>query len=615
MPLDRKTQRKILDAHARARAAALAAGEDPTRAAENEYSFPWSTTAFGSDGRALYVHERSDRPGEVRVRFQATPEEAAKRECPRRPRLAVPVDLRDERGRLLRRATDRAVEAAKQVYEDWLSPVQAQPSAGPYFRTYREVFQYYLDTCEMGERHRKGNVGSLDDPPESKTAIAEWRRRVGLDEDVSTFGFDLMRRVTLELVGEYDNGRGATKAVRIFKVVLAAINHAKANGRLPADVAVAPPRWEKTIRETWSKRHGVSVTRPRRPRYSEHEAIRLLQHLDEAEPRLRLAIELTLGYRVEQVTRRATRKSLLEGGAFGLQLVFLDQKSMREIKIDLSPRQQRALREAWAPGGVLNELEHAYQHGHLEDYYLVPSGRLRNGVAQRHGAASPYTDLLKRLRELETIAGVPHETRRAFHGLRRTVARLVNRETEDDTLRDLAQGWTPGSGARELYDDALEDEEQLALAAQARARAIESVARSLTPAEQVEDLAAIAQDVVGRIEGTREADDRTADALTEAVYLATCLTDALRQAAGALEGLPARERVSHRRTRREQHEALEAEVRGHLDRLRLTGVRAAQLLMVSDSDISAIRRAKSCGLVSFERLTAIRDQLAALPES
>lgn len=607
--MDAKLTEKILAAHQ----AMKDEGRD-----SNQFEFPWSATALGSDDRALYVFERSDRPGAVQVRFQANAEEVAARECPRRPKLGVPVSgLRDDRGRLSKRAGARAVEAAKREFEKWLTLPVSNGSLPERFETYEEVFRYYLDpgSCpDLSEGHRKRNIGSFDDAPTARTAVAEWRRRVGMKEKVAGFGYELMRRVTNELVAEYEDGKGATKAARLFKTVIAAINHAKANGKLPSTVAMAPPKWEQTLRETWTKRHKVSVMKPKRLRYTEPEAILLLQHLHLARPRLALAIELTLGFRLIQVAEQATRRSLREGGPYGLQLVVLDGKSSRPIVIDLSPRQQRALRAAWGPGGLLHALEEAYKAGRLENYFLIPGGRTRAGVAPLSGAgrATSPRGLFENLRALEKVAGVEYKPGRSFHGLRRTITRLVGKQTDDATLRDLAQGWTPGSGARKLYDAAEEDEDQLALAAEARVKAIETISRALTPSEQVEGLASAATQLATRIADTSDSDDRAVGALAEAADLVIRLVNCLEGAAEELRTLPARERASQ--SPREQHEAVAAEIRTEIKRRSLSGKRASELLGVSDSDISAIRRGKSFGLIRLERLVRLRNTLANLPE-
>lgn len=97
------------------------------------------------------------------------------------------------------------------------------------------------------------------------------------------------------------------------------------------------------------------------------------------------------------------------------------------------------------------------------------------------------------MREFEKICGVEHVDKRLFHGLRRAMEKLVGEHTTDEAVRDIAGGWSVGSGTRETVYTDPENEERLALAAQARAAAIESIAAPVSPASRVEELAIAAR--------------------------------------------------------------------------------------------------------------------------
>lgn len=420
------------------------------------------------------------------------------------------------------------------------------------------------------------------------------------------------------LANESSDGSGATKAERILTTLVAAANHCANAGRIDVSRTTVPKRWKKALREEWTKLTGLNVMQPHRPKYSEAETVRLLAHLDFAHPRLRLILNLTAGYRVLQIAQRATRRSISEGGVFGRRLTFFDAKRMKDVVIDLTPRQQKALEHAWAEGGLLHELEAAYESGEIADYALVPAGKLRDGVAQLRYAARPSakTDLLKYLHELEDVAGVKRVEKRGFHGLRRTIAKLVARQTGDAELRDLAQGWKPGSGTREMiYDVAEEDEERLGLAAEARARAIEAVAPG-TPAERAAAFRIAMRSLAERIDAAAVGDDRTARAYAPVLRLLADVLVTFEQVERELVDLPSQTAGTPRDGAIAAHAALCDEVRAEVARRGITAKQAAALMgLKSSSDMSLIMQGKSRGYIKLERLQSLVAALKAAPET
>ena len=597
-----------------ARAKSEKLGEKPLTRSENQYGFPWTCTTYGDDGATLWVSERDERPGVVRVRLPKQPDG-------KRPYLALDnVQIRNvDSGVLLKRGCSAAIDAAKAAYRRHCEKPSEESNASREFTTYREVLAYYLDTetgKTMGARYRE-NIGSMVIQPGSRNVIAEVDRLIGLDSKIANFGVEIMRRLWRKLASESTDGGGADKAGRIIKTIVAAVNHCKLSGRLADTTARAPKGWEKTLRTEWTKLTGTNVMTPFRPSYTVAETVKLLAHLDEAHPRLRLALEVTLGYRVVQVAEQAMRSSITEEGIFGMRLRFFDSKGMKSVAIDLSPRQQRALKRAWARDGLLGDLEAAYQAGEIQDYALIPAGKLRDGVAQLkyHAKSTARSHLGAQLLRLERIAGVPRVPKRGFHGLRRTVAKLVARVTDDAELRDLAQGWKPGSGTRQaLYDQAEEDDERLGRAAEARTRAIETVSRSASPAEHAAELRGVLIALANRVESAVTADERTADAYESVRYALAQAMAAFEQAESSVADLPELMAKTPREDAIAAHAQLCEEIRQEISRRGITAKAAGALMGVkSTSDMSRIVQGTSRGFVKLERLQALAAALKAAP--
>lgn len=491
-------QEKILDAYREAREKAAAEGESPEDA-KNSFGFPWSASVVSADGRVIYVYERNDRPGTVRARWQATDEEVRRKQCARRPKPTVPLKtpIRDERGRVLTRAAGAATTAALAVYEDWLVEVEAEPAvasqAAPW--TLERMLREYTDpqtgrVFSVGppsagggrkSRWRDDNIGTFPIDHAKRTHVAELDRIVGLDLPVSEWNQEHEQRVIRTIAKEAPHSKG-NKALRILGTVYAAANFCRNKAGFPKGACQAPKKWQAELKRAWLSLTGTD-TAPSRPPYTDIEAQKLVSKLAEADPRLEATMVLGLGFRNLQVAEGALRSQLTVGGPFGRQLSVVDKKKMATTVIDLTSRQQRFLDAAMA-SGYLSLLEAAYQGGEITDYYLVPGGRLKGGKSPVVAGAAPLGR--RRLSALmtahEAACGVRHVRGRLFHGLRRSMEKLVALETTDEAVRDLAGGWVVGGGTRPaIYTDA-QDEDRRAMAATARDAAINRVSGALASA-------------------------------------------------------------------------------------------------------------------------------------
>lgn len=208
--------------------------------------------------------------------------------------------------------------------------------------------------------------------------------------------------------------------------------------------------------------------------------------------------------------------------------------------------------------------------------------------------------------------GVPHVQGRSWHALRRSMSDEIAEETTDEVVRDLAQGWTPGGGTRpNLYMDKKREKQAIA-AAKARNAALRRLASSNGAAEALTaGIEAIHQSIstLERIGTHHESLD-----VAQAVDMARTLLQELESLADSASALPSGTDLSHK-TGFEDHESIAARVCQEIDRRELTGKDAAEMLGVPQSNISAVRRGKSAGIVSTERLTGMLEQLLAEQET
>ncbi len=618
---------KILEAYREA----TAGGEDG-----NRFDFPWSVTVYGSDGRSLYVHERADRPGSLRVRWQATSDERDARGCASRPTsgFSPPEPIRDNRGRLRRKAIDRAIEAGRAEYEAWLHPAvgpDGEPEGGR-LRTLEAVLRYFVDPKTgpaMDARWREESVGTFPIDRDRRTHVNIIREVIGLDIEPAAIRLAHARRIWRAISEEHnDSGSGGRWAEQVVGTLQAALTHARTDELIGVTDGILPKGWRAKLRSDWTKTTGEDPFDPDRPPYSSEETARIIAALPQADPRLRLAIELGIGYRVGQLANHLTRSGIVEGGPLGLRVQFMDAKRERTVRIDLPPRAQRALRHAWQDGH-LRELEEAYQAKRIEDYYIAPAGRTLGGACQVAYADQPMdrTALYRLFLDLERAAGVEHVYKRGWHGLRRAFESLIGEQTADSRVRDMAQGWAVGGGTRETIYTDTENELLLAEVAGARSRALDSVRHPATTAERAEELADEARALLARLaELGIDAGGELGQDL-EAVGRQLARAEAAARAV-AQAAAPAHERPPE--LTREEAEALhynevEAAVRDAIRTRGLTGKAAAEMASawirrrrargVSPSDVSAVMRGRGRRIVSIEKLRWMLASLTAPPDT
>jgi hypothetical protein len=192
----------------------------------------------------------------------------------------------------------------------------------------------------------------------------------------------------------------------------------------------------------------------------------------DVDPRIELAVELGAEMRLGQVgeARRSqldlTAASLTPNGMF---TVFGNGKKGGG-KLALTAEQRVAVDRAFET--FLADAEAAYDPADPRtDYYLFPSGKLVQGVADVERARSaPLTRdaLRKAFHGLERAAGVEHDSGRGWYGLRRVATDAAPGYTSDRRVLDKLGGWAPGSTTREVTYQDRENERLIAETAAVR---------------------------------------------------------------------------------------------------------------------------------------------------
>lgn len=173
----------------------------------------------------------------------------------------------------------------------------------------------------------------------------------------------------------------------------------------------APSRWRQELKKEWKKITDRKVSADR-PRYSKEEYRALLEHADQADPRLRLCLALGAEYRLGQVVR-AERSDLnlsqdrgIGHGAFRIHGTPRKPGGL----VYLTPEMRATVDEALGPEGHLSAFEERYQEGDPDDYPLFPGGRLRQGkcVVREDRTRQRRSILLDLFYDLEEALGIDH---------------------------------------------------------------------------------------------------------------------------------------------------------------------------------------------------------------
>jgi hypothetical protein len=265
-------------------------------------------------------------------------------------------------------------------------------------------------------------------------------------------------------------------------------------GLIEAGDAEPARGWKASLRKEWEQITRRPRPAARKPRHSAAESAALFAALPEADPRIALAVEIGAELRLGQVVR--ARRADVEPSADGAEPLWMVRVRGRGKKLGedvvLTDQQRQALRHALETG-YLAELEAARAAGTIEDFHLFPAGQLYGtklpdgGVVKRAratsgGSALGRSGLRKHFRDLERLAGVPHQPGRLWYGLRRRGADdAEGLQDVPAAVKNRMGGWSKSS-TREGYLESGRTEDAIA-AAEVRRRIRPKVDRGLAAAD------------------------------------------------------------------------------------------------------------------------------------
>jgi len=420
----------------------------------------------------LRIFEREDRNGDLYVEWRV----GKTRKCFLvTDQNGDKLRVRGEDGNVVERLVTAAKARALEIYQAWKDGrLERGRAAG---RTQAEALSI-ADGLDFVLALPGGKYARRDSRYKEAKRAAELIKFLLRDTEYRTWAdvrpatAALLWRRIAEL--HRDHGRyGPRWAAIVVAFFYAAARWLYANGMIAASAPQPAPGWKSDLKADWEKITGRPVGKPARPRHTPEEMRSIFAHLDDADPRIALAVELFAELRLGQGIRcRRSDLDLSPVGAFGLGRLTVHGNGRKPgTTIDLTPEQRARLDRALGTGGHLEELEREYRETG-RDYYLFPKGRLRDGKATRYydRREEPIdrTAMRELFRELEDQAGIKHQRGRGWYGLRRVATDVTRRHTSDERVRDAMGGWTPGSPVREsVYMDG-QDPEVLAEAARVR---------------------------------------------------------------------------------------------------------------------------------------------------
>lgn len=280
-----------------------------------------------------------------------------------------------------------------------------------------------------------------------------------------------IRFLVRQLARRSRNGEGAVTAEKTCVILYAIASWLRSEEMIPATAALPSSGWKVRVRDEWLNTTGSRAVAVDRPRHAVDEVAALFAALPQADPRLRLLIELAAELRAGQAVR-ARRSDLnldaVGGYKAGRFVVYGAGKKHGEV-IDLHEEVRKVVDEALSTG-YLAEAEAAFQRGELADYYLFPMGRLKGGcVPPRRAAAghASYQTMRDLFEDLEGIAGVEHRPGRSFYGLRRQATDLAAEFAQDARVLNSISGHADSATREQVYQDK-ENERVRAQAAEVR---------------------------------------------------------------------------------------------------------------------------------------------------
>ncbi|HEX6748760.1 MAG TPA: hypothetical protein VF092_15790 [Longimicrobium sp.] len=252
------------------------------------------------------------------------------------------------------------------------------------------------------------------------------------------------------------DGRGARTAEYMCDMLYGVASWLRQEELIPETAALPKRNWKVRLKQEWQALTGVRVE-PKRPRHSVDEVALIFAALPAADPRLRLLVELAAELRAGQAVRAKRSDLVLDAvGGFGLGRFIVHGRGKKHGEVvDLHP-ELRALVDEVLSEGYLSVAEAALRRKEIEDYYLFPAGRLKEGKALLDWVTrQPLgpTAIRDMFRALEKAAGVEHQAGRSFYGLRRQATDLAPEFAQDARVLNRLTGHLDSATRERVYQD------------------------------------------------------------------------------------------------------------------------------------------------------------------
>lgn len=251
-----------------------------------------------------------------------------------------------------------------------------------------------------------------------------------------------------------DSGRFGLRATEaVVGALQSASRWLQQEGKVKPGSALPAPGWKRIMREEWAGITASPLLPPKKLRYTRAEQAKLIDALDQADPRIRFAVELAAELRLGQVPR-SRRSDIQPHGTHPIGKLRVHGKGKKlGSEIVLNDSERAVITEAITTG-YLSDLERAYQAGDIPDYFLITGGQLAKGKAQIRHALNAWgkTGMVKKWKTFEKLAKVRHVDGRNWYGLRRLYADLAEDESSDARVLNRLGGWSH-TKTRESYQE------------------------------------------------------------------------------------------------------------------------------------------------------------------
>lgn len=428
------------------------------------------TATVGVHGRSVRVEERSSKS--VRFRWWNAVTQAHESR-------SVPMQLRDQAGRLLPRAVAQTVALAAELLgsvgaalHDAVEDQEPQAGHGigpatpsrhdPRVTSLEQAFGDLL-SLEGGKWHRPCTAHG-EAYSKAVDVVTALGARIAIDSIVTNSYCGLWR----SLARRYSTGEtrtihvgrprsadsttpttqakrevrwgGRRHAEQCVQLLRACLVWAVRAGKLK-QVPDLPSGWMAELASDWEQITGVADDADDEPgpAFSPEEAAAIYRVAPDGDPRIWLAIEIALELRLGQVIRVMRSDLDLDRGEFGT-LVVRGRRKKRGTTILLDREGRRVIDKLMATG-YLQPLEAAFRDGRITDYPIFPGGHIGYGFdPARHLKPLTKSGARGMFLKVEERAGVKHMRGRAWYGFRRFAADRAEEWAADPRARASVQG-------------------------------------------------------------------------------------------------------------------------------------------------------------------------------